>query len=204
MTHRQPISCFVSRIAVSLVLWLLLAPSAAYGQKIFRLEKDSIPFFKGFQVSFDLASAAQLMLSDHGELEGTLRINLHDQWFPVFEMGIGRANHKEDETTGLIYKTTAPYFRLGMDINVLKNKHQPNRLYAGLRYACTFFKADIQNPSLKDDAQIYGPLHLGWTIRYLRRLAQKSDDIGDAWYVPGFGLNGKDNFVGNVNVIIDI
>jgi hypothetical protein len=87
---------------------LLLAPSAAYGQKIFRLEKDSIPFFKGFQVSFDLASAAQLMLSDHGELEGTLRINLHDQWFPVFEMGIGRANQKEDETTGLIYTTTAP------------------------------------------------------------------------------------------------
>ena len=231
MTHRQPISCFVSRLAVSLVMLLLLMPSAAYGQKIFRLEKDSIPLFKGFQVSFDLVGPAMLALSDHGEIEGALRLNLHDQWFPVFEMGIGRANHKEDETTGLTYKTTAPYFRLGVDINVLKNKHQPNRLYAGVRYACTFFKADIQNPQLKDpvyktqssfgvegmscsqhwveavfgiDAQIYGPLHLGWTIRYLRRLAQKSDDIGDAWYVPGFGLNDKDNFIGNVNVIIDI
>jgi hypothetical protein len=47
-------------------------------------------------------------------------------------------------------------------------------------------------------------MHLGWTIRYLRRLAHKQGDIGEAWYVPGFGINGKDNFVGNFNIIIDI
>ena len=230
MTHQKHTSCFASRIAVSLLLLVLMAPSA-YGQKLFRMEKDSIPFFNGFSLSFDLMGPAMLILSDHGEYEGTLRVNLHDQWFPVFELGIGRANHKDDDVTGLTYKTTAPYFRLGMDWNVMKNKHLPNRIFAGFRYGFTAFKADIFNKKLEDpvyagksefgaegiscsqhwlelvfgiDAQIYGPMHLGWNIRYLRRLVHKEGDIGDAWYVPGFGINGSDNFVGNFNIIIDI
>lgn len=230
MTHRHHICCYASRLAVSLLLLVLMAPSA-YGQKLFRLEKDSIPMFRGFSVSFDLVGPAMLMLSDHGEIEGALRLNLHDQWFPTVELGVGRANRKDDEETHITYKTTAPYFRIGMDWNVMKNKHLPNRLYAGFRYAFTSFNVDIMREKLEDpvyksvsnygvegmkcsqhwlelvfgiDAQIYGPMHLGWTIRYLRRLAHKQGDIGEAWYVPGFGINGKDNFVGNFNIIIDI
>ena len=171
------------------------------------------------------------IVSDHGEYEGALRINLHDQWFPVFEMGIGRANHKDDEVTHLSYKTTAPYFRVGMDWNVMKNKHLPNRIFAGFRYAFTVFNADITHKTQPDpiyqstsgfsvegmhcsqhwlelvfgiDAQIYGPMHLGWNIRYLRRLAHKEGELGHAWYVPGFGINDPDNFNANFNIIIDI
>lgn len=230
MMHRQPISCFVSTIAVSLMLLVLMSPSA-HAQKIFRLEKDSIPLFRGFQVSFDMASAAMMALGSHGEIEGALRVNLHDQWFPTFEMGIGHADHHEEETTGLRFKTTAPYFRLGMDVNCMKNKHLPNRLYAGVRYAFTTFNCDIERKGLEDpiyktktdfgiegmrcsqhwlelvfgiDAQIYGPLHLGWTVRYLRRLIHKEGDIGEAWYVPGYGQNNSDHFNANFNLIIDI
>ncbi len=230
MTHRHHICCYASRLAVSLLLLVLMAPSA-YGQKLFRMEKDSIPMFRGFSVSFDLVGPAMLMLSDHGEIEGALRLNLHDQWFPTVELGVGRANRKDDEETHITYKTTAPYFRIGMDWNVMKNKHLSNRIFAGFRYAFTAFKVDISSKNLEDpvyktkadygvegmscsqhwleavfgiDAQIYGPMHLGWNIRYLRRLIHKEGDIGDAWYVPGFGINGKDNFVANFNIIIDI
>lgn len=230
MTHRHHTYSFVSRLAVSLLLLVLMAPSA-YGQKLFRIEKDSISFFRGFAVSFDLVGPAMLMLSDHGEYEAALRLNLHDQWFPTFELGIGRANHENDEVTTLTYKTTAPYFRLGMDWNVMKNKHLANRIYAGFRYGFTAFKADIYSKALEDpvfksksdfgvegmscsqhwleavfgiDAQVYGPMHLGWTIRYLRRLFHKEGDIGQAWYVPGFGLNGQGHFNGNFYLIIDI
>jgi hypothetical protein len=226
----QSISSYISRLTVSLLLLLTVAQHAE-GQKMFKLEKDSIPFFRGFALSFDLVGPAKLMLSDYGEYEGALRINLHDQWFPIFEMGLGRANHAKDEITGLAYKTTAPYFRLGMDWNIKKKKHDPYRIYAGFRYAYTNYSCDIINDDLKDpiwrtvsefgeedikcyqhwlegvfgiDASIIGPFHLGWTVRYKRRLFHKEGDIGNSWYVPGFGINDSDNMTVNFNFIIDI
>ncbi len=232
MTHRQSISTSILRLTVSLLLLLVAAPAThAQLKKVFRLEKDSIPLFRGFSVSFDLVGPAMLMLSDHGEYEGALRINLHDQWFPIFEFGVGRANHEGDQVTGLTYKTTAPYFRVGMDWNLLRRKHQSNRLYAGFRYAFTSYKADITRQALPDpiwqtesgftmegvkgsqhwmeivfgiDAKVFGPLHLGWNLRYKRRLHHSAVDIGQMWYVPGFGTYDKDQFAANFNVIIDI
>lgn len=230
MSQRPNISIFISRLAVSLVL--LAAVSVAHAQqKQIRPEKDSSPFFRGFTVSFDLVGPAKQMFGDYGEYEGALHVNLHDQWFPVFELGLGRANHKKDEVTGLTYKTTAPYFRIGMDWNIMKKKHGPNRLYAGFRYAFTSYKVDIIRENLPDpvwqnltgfsvegmpcsqhwleavlglDAKIIGPLHLGWSVRYKRRLAHKDGDIGQTWYVPGFGISDKDNLAATFNVIIDI
>lgn len=230
MTYRPRISTSISTLIVSLLL-LTQASSAQAQAKVFSLEKDSIPFFRGFAVSFDLVGPAMLALSDHGEYEGALRINLHDQWFPIFEMGVGRANHENDEVTGITYKTTAPYFRIGMDWNVLKKKHGPNRMYAGFRYAFTSFNVDIIRENLPDpvwlsqtgfgikdlsctmhwaeivfgiDAKIIGPLHLGWAVRYKRPLYHKNGDIGNIWYVPGFGTGSDDQLAANFNVIIDI
>ena len=54
------------------------------------------------------------------------------------------------------------------------------------------------------DAKVFGPLHLGWSVRYKRRLFHNSGDLGTTWYVPGFGTNDKDNLTANFNVIIDI
>ena len=230
MTYRTRISTSISRLIVSLLL-LTLALSAQAQAKVFSLEKDSIPFFRGFAVSFDLVGPAMLALTDRGEYEGALRVNLHDQWFPIFEMGVGRANHENDEVTGITYKTTAPYFRIGMDWNVLKKKHGPNRMYAGFRYAFTSFNVDIIRENLPDpvwlsqtgfgikdlscvmhwaeivfgiDAKIVGPLHLGWSVRYKRPLYHKNGDIGNIWYVPGFGTGSDDQLAANFNVIIDI
>ena len=213
------------------MLMLTMALTSQAQLKMFSVENDSVPFFRGFAVSFDLVGPAMLMLGDHGEYEAALRINLHDQWFPIFEAGIGRANHEKDEVTEITYKTTAPYFRIGMDWNVLENKHQSNRIYAGLRYGFTSYKVDIIREDLPDpvwqshtgfgvkdmkcnmhwaeivfgiDAKIFGPLHLGWNVRYKRRIAHKDGDLGTTWYVPGFGINDKDNLTANFNVIIDI
>ena len=232
MTKTPHISSYISRLAVSLLLLVVgMSSTQAQVTKMFTMEKDSIPLFCGLAVSFDLVGPATLMLSDHGEYEGALRVNLHDQWFPIFELGVGRANHENDEVTGLTYKTTAPYFRLGMDWNILRKKHQPNRMYAGFRYAFTSYNVDIIRENLPDpvwqtktgfgvegmscnmhwmelvlgiDAKVFGPLHLGWTVRYKRRLFHNDGTLGATWYVPGFGINDKENLAANFNVIIDI
>ena len=132
MTPRPNISIFISRLAFSLLLCLAATTISAQG-KLFALQKDSIPLFRGFSVSVDIAGPIVKSLGDYGEYEAALRLNLHDQYFPVFELGYGEADHN-DEITQLAYSTQAPYFRLGCDINLLKNKHSPNRIYGGLRY----------------------------------------------------------------------
>ena len=229
MTLRQSISTYISRTAVSLVLLLLWLPADA--QKLFRLEKDSIPLMRGFQVTFDLVGAAQLMFSDYGQYEAALRLNLHDQWFPIVEVGYGKAYHEEDIVTGMAYKTQAPYFRAGVDFNLLKKKHQENRLFAGFRYAYTSYKVDVWRQDFSDpvwmwptsyevrgiqcyqhwleavmglDAQVVGPLHLGWSVRYRRRLSHGEGTLGNSWYVPGFGTQDSSNIGATFNVIIDI
>lgn len=230
MTLRHRISTYISILAISLSAFAPTATANAQS-KIFALVKDSIPMLRGFAVSFDIAGPAQLALSDHGEYEGAVRLNLHDQYFPIVEIGYGKADHQNDEVTGISYKTSAPYFRIGCDLNLLKNKHTPNRLYGGIRYAFTSYKVDIANNDMEDpvwqwsapvnivgqqcnqhwmelvfgvDARIAGPLHLGWTVRYKRRLAHNDGDAGNTWYVPGYGKYGDTRLGANFNVIIDI
>ena len=222
-------ACTYKLVAVVLLLMVSLASSAQV--KFFTFQKDSIPVFRGFAVSFDLVGAGLLLLSDAGQYEGALRINLHDEWFPIVELGYGKADHME-EATQIAYKTSAPYFRVGIDRNLLKDKHGKNRLYGGIRYAFTSYKVDIFRPEFSDPtwlwpvsyeimgapckhhwlevvlglgAKIFGPLHLGWSVRYKRRLSHSEEgDFGNTWYVPGYGKYGDTRLGGTFNVIIDI
>ena len=157
-------------------------------------------------------------------------MNLHDEWVPIVEAGYGKANH-DDEVTRVHYSTSAPYFKIGIDKNMLKDKHGPNRLYVGLRYGFTSYKVDISRPDFPDpvwlwdtgygvkdlpckfhwieavvgvDAKIFGPLHLGWSFRYKRRVYHDEGQLGRTWYVPGFGKYGDTRLGGTFNVIIDI
>lgn len=229
MTHRQNTYTFISRLAVSALL--LAAAMAAHAQgKLFAIKKDSVPVLNGFAVSVNVAGPVILALSDYGEYEAAVRLNLHDQYFPTVEVGYGKAEH-DDEVTGLYYKTQAPFFRIGCDLNLLKNKHSANRLYAGLRYAFTSYKVDMARPTFEDpvwqwdtgfsisgmdcnqhwmevvfglDSKIWGPFHLGWSVKYKLRLAHNDGTAGNTWYVPGYGKYGDTRIGANFNVIIDI
>ena len=230
MTHRPSISTSISR-SVSLLLLLVLTSVGGRAQGFLKFQQDTIPMFRGFAVSFDLVGALQLQLGDYGQYEGAFRLNLHDQYFPIVEVGYGRANHEDDEVTGITYKTAAPYFRVGCDFNLAKNKHGDNRIYGGLRYGFTSYKVDISSRPVPDpvwqwdtsygvvgqqcsqhwaevvfgiDAKITGPLHLGWSVRYKRRLAHKEGVTEKTWYVPGYGTWGDTKMWGTFNVIIDI
>ncbi|WP_311416738.1 DUF6048 family protein, partial [Hoylesella shahii] len=115
--------------------------------------------------------------------------------------------------------------------NIMKNKHDVYRVYVGARYAFTSFKYDVGSSVLNDpvwqdhaaiqinnasahchwaelvfavDAKIWGPLHLGWSARYRRRLAHNDGDAGNVWYVPGFGKTGTSRLGATFNIIITL
>ena len=239
MTPKR-ISSFISRIATISLFLLLPATHVAAQNKpktpnkpktqTAVAEKDTIAFFRGIAVSADLVGAAERALSDYGQFEAALRINLRDKYFPVIELGYGSAD-ADDPSTRLAYKTSAPYGRIGLDINIAKNKHDDYRIYAGFRYAMTYYKFDVSSTDLKDpvwgddvqfgaegvkanyhwmegvfgvDAKIAGPLRLGWSFRYRRRIAHNDGTMGGTWYVPGYGKQGGSRMGGTFNVIFEI
>lgn len=232
MTHLRIISISISRLAVSLLLSILavMPADAQNRRKDTEVKKDTVALFRGFSVSADLVGPVMMAVGDYGQYEAALHLNLKDKYFPVFELGYGRADHTE-ETTQLSYKTSAPYFRIGADFNVLKNKHDIYRLFVGVRYAFTSFKYDLSSPGVNDpvwggvtpyeaadvkcnyhwleaglgvDVKLAGPLHLGWSLRYKQRLSADEGTLGKAWYVPGFGETGTSAFGALFNVAIDI
>lgn len=98
---------------------MLLLASTANAQEKNVEKKDSVPLLRGFAVSVDLVGPAQMFLGDYGQYEAALRINLRDKYFPVFELGLGKADHDND-VTKISYKTSAPYAKIGIDFNLLK------------------------------------------------------------------------------------
>lgn len=191
---------------------------------------DTIPLFRGVAVSADLAGIAQIAFSDYGQYEAALRINLKDKYFPIIELGYGQAN-SENIISKLSYKTKAPYGRIGMDFNLMKNKHDIYRIYGGFRYAYTSFKFDVEGNGITDpvwgdqveysakgikasyhwleavfglDAKIWGPIRLGWSFRYKRRLIHNDGSIGSTWYVPGYGKQGGTRLGGTFNISIEL
>ena len=115
---RSRISSFISKSATISLLTLALtaAPAAAQNQT------DSIALIRGVAVSADLIGLAQIAFSDYGQYEAAARVNLKDRYFPVVEIGYGKAD-ADDPSTKLRYKTSAPYWRVGLDFNIAKNKH---------------------------------------------------------------------------------
>ena len=231
MTPHRHISASISRAAISALFALGALSASAQGLKQQTERPDTTRFFRGLQVMADVVGPIQLAVSDYGQYEVALRINFKDKYFPVFELGYGTANHEDDPVTHVAYKTSAPYGKVGMDFNIMKNKHDIYRVYIGARYAFTTFKYDVASPVLTDpvwkdpaaiqlnnvsasyhwaellfavDAKIWGPLHLGWSVRYRRRLAHNDGDAGNVWYVPGFGKTGNSRLGGTFNIIINL
>ena len=178
----------------------------------------------------DLFGAIQRQVSDYGQYEAFLRLNLKEKYFPTFELGRGDAEHKDPETKETV-KSKGLYGRVGCDFNVMKNKHDIYKVLVGFRYGYSKFDFEYHHPGVKDpiwldtkacsfedkgcyahwiegvfgvDAKIIGPVHLGWTVRYRRRIASSDCDMGDVWYVPGFGRSDKTNLGGTFNISIGI
>ena len=229
MTLLKNISTYISSTAISLIM-LVAAPVAADAKDSAEIKNDSVPLFNGIAVSVDLVGPMQMVFGDYGQYEAALRINLKDRYFPIVELGIGKADHNDD-ATDITYNTSAPYAKIGVDFNLLKNKHDIYRLFAGARYAFTSFKYDLSHPGMTDpvwggmapyegygikcsyqwleivigvDAKMWGPVHLGWSVRYRSRLFHNDGTMGNTWYVPGFGKAGSSSLGGTFNIAIDI
>lgn len=225
MIRQRKIYTFIFALSISLIAAL---PTCAQKSKTVE-QTDSIPWFNGVQVSADLAGVGMLLLSDYGHYEGALRVDLKGRWFPVVELGVGKAL-SDNEQSGVHYETSAPYGRIGMDWNIINDKTLGCRVFVGPRLAYTRFKytttstfpdpvwGSTVNYGVTDeaanwlwaeanfgiDAKIWGPLHLGWALRYCLKLKGNQGSMGKAWYIPGYGTSDGSSIGAHFFVSLEI
>ena len=91
---------------------------------------ESVPFYQGTSIGVEIAGLGSYLLgSDILNSEIAVQANLKNRFLPVIEVGYGKADAINDGNN-LHYKTSAPYFRIGMDYNVFyKKTHLPVYLY---------------------------------------------------------------------------
>ena len=168
--------------------------------------------------------------ADWAMMEVLARVNLKDKYFPIFELGLGEANHSGNDQD-YQYNVRAPYFRVGMDYNINK-KHNGNRMFFGLRYGFSFFNYDLTSPTPLTDPvwkesrpfdyeSLHGAAHwgeivfglemrlwkmirLGWDARIKFRFTQKTDEVGPPWLIPGYGKNDTSGWGGTFKVLVEL
>lgn len=194
-------------------------------------QKQKLVFFQGFTLSVDAFGPASLFLSDYGTIEGALRLNLKNTYLPIFELGYGQADIS-DFNTKVKYNVKAPFARIGIDFNMLKNKFQDNRLYVGARYGISTFNYDIAGPSLTDpvwggsapfsvsgidctsqwgeivagvEVRVYKNFHMGWLVRYKREFSSTKNKFAKPSYIPGYGSTTDEScWGGTYSLIFDL
>lgn len=177
-------------------------------------EKDmKQTFFQGISVSADLLNTGLYFLSSYGNLEAGVRFNLLNTYFPVAELGLGKCD-KTDFNTKIHYSTNAPYLRVGLDYNVLKDKWQSNKLFVGLRYGITNFNYSFSGNPQTDpiwnvtqpldvhslnatshyaevvfgcQVKIWSFIHMGWSVRYKKEIHTTKSLYSHPYYIPGYG-----------------
>lgn len=196
------------------------------------LAEKKVHFFNGVAVGADLCGLGMKIFGcDWSQLEVLARINIYDKYFPIFEMGLGMADHTGRDIDNR-FSVRAPYFRIGADYNINK-KHNGNRLFIGLRYAFSAYNYDIDSPVPLEDpvwrqqqpvalhslhgnshwaevvlgleTKIWTIVRLGWDLRFKVRFAGKNDPVGTPWYTPGFGKSGDTTCLGgSFKILFDI
>lgn len=176
-------------------------------------EEPRLVFFQGFTLSADLFGPVQYLVSDYGSFEGALRLNLKNTFFPVVELGFALCD-TEDANTLIRYTTQAPYMRIGVDVNLLKDKFQDNKLYIGARYGLSRYEFDISGPPLTDpvwggsepfsykgigttshwfelvagvQVKVWSNIHMGWSVRYKHEISSTKNAYAKPYFIPGYG-----------------
>lgn len=166
----------------------------------------------------------------YNQYEGGVRLGFRNKYFTCLEAGFGKSDYT-GETTGIESKSQSPYYRVGLDYNFTKPNLHNSRFTAGVRYGVSWFKYGLTDSSFADEVwgghvgldmrdisgsaswlelvanaetRLWRMIHIGWSIRYKYMLRKSGSEIGDAYYIPGFGKSGKTTFGANFLLIFQI
>ncbi|MDE5797024.1 MAG: hypothetical protein K2H75_07915, partial [Muribaculaceae bacterium] len=113
---------------------------------------------------------------------------------------------------------TSPFFKIGFDYNFLYKSSPDYQIGFGMRLGWSAFRYDITDITITSGywdqtnhfallnqsasvlwaeallgikVKIAGPVSMGWSFRYHRRLHTRPGAQSNPWFVPGYGGNGS-------------
>lgn len=218
----------ISLTALLVISFPLSAQGNKLQKKILKTPEEVIPLYNGTFVGVDLFGVGSKAFgSDNISSEVSMDVNLKNRFFPVMEVGFGKTDSEED---GISYKSSAPYFRVGMNYNLMHKKKNLSHLYVGARYGFSSLSYDVKGPAVADDiypgtggvpfeytgekttahwmelvfglrAQVHKNFLMGWSLRYKARISVKENQHSTPGYIPGFGDNKSTNFGATYSLI---
>lgn len=207
--------------------------AGAVAEALGKKEARKVHFINGFGVGADFVGLVQKVSgSDWSQLEVLARMNIKERFFPVFELGLGEADH-EGRDLDNHFRVRAPYFRIGCDYNIRGKHLDGNRFFVGLRYGFSFYKYDLTSPTpitdpvwgtsqpfnleglsgnahwaevvLGVETRLWTIIRFGWDVRFKLLATQKAHEVGEPWYIPGLGKRPDGiGWGGTVKLMFDI
>lgn len=209
--------CFFSLIVFSLCLVPDLFAQNGKKDKL-KNEEDAekTEIYQGTYASLDLLNPAMSLFgTKYIQGEAAVDVNLKNMFFPIAEIGYGNVKYTNNQ--GLTYKSGAPYFRVGLNYNVMAKKGTESHFYVGLRYGLSAFSYDITSQGLTDPVwpgeiefdrsgrnafaqwielvagvrvQLVRNFMMGWSVRLRREVSKSVFEDHEPWYIPGYGYSG--------------
>ena len=163
-----------------------------------KIPKMKQPLFHAAAVGVDVWDPVMRLFGQHyGLIEFSGELNLHNRYIPVVEVGLGQANYTPDDGNYTYKVPITPYFRIGCNYNFLYNSNPDYMVSAGLWGQEAVFNLPGQTSNVTYmqvlfglRVKVFGPISMGWSIRYKTILHQSAAEFGEPWYIPGYGSRG--------------
>ena len=183
--------------------------------------KYRYPLLNGVTVGGDLYNpVANLFGQKYGNYEASLEVNLHNRFFPVWEVGIGRSHSTPEDMNFTYVGQPALFNRIGLNYNIKYNSEALDGFYVGLRYGFSAFRYDVTDIRLESPywnpgetivasltgersrahwaeglvgirVRLYRNLMMGWSVRYKWKIKVKDNFQSSPWFIPGYGNSGS-------------
>lgn len=102
------------------------------------------PLIESATVGVNIWDPVMRILGQHyGGADAWAELSLHNRYKPVFEFGLSTCNDTPDGMDYRFKSPMAPYFKIGINYNMLYNSNPAYQLLVGLRYGFTPYKYEV-------------------------------------------------------------
>lgn len=178
------------------------------------------PLFDAVNIGVDFWPAVNRIFgAEYGWAGLWARLSLHNRYFVAAEVGVSNADSRPEDMNYRYTSPLYPYFKVGMDYNFFYNSDSRYQIYLSFRYGLSRFKYSLSDVTVTNSywdtttypqfptqttvngyiqigagihVTLWGPIALGWAVKYQRVVHHSAETYGAPWSVPGMGLRNSE------------